>query len=102
MTLSHPFPKIDVPFVDLETGQINKHWVDFLRALWERTGAALGGSITQTELLSATSVAGFTQEALDAVDRQTPKALLLSPPPDPQNDDLAKMALFNSLMSDSF
>jgi len=102
MTLSHPFPRIDVPLVDPDTGLINKHWIDFLRALWERTGAAYGGSITETEVLAASSIAGNTQEALLEFERKPPDALVLVPPADPQNDDIAKMALFNSLISDSF
>lgn len=100
MTLSHPFPRIDVPLVDPDTGLINKHWVDFLRSLWERTGAGLGGSVTDVELLSAAGVAGGTQEAIDALNSQVPRAVLFVPPADAQNDDIALMALFNTLMSE--
>lgn len=36
------FPNLSAPLVDLNSGRVTDAWQNFLQALWQRTGAALG------------------------------------------------------------
>lgn len=44
MSIPQNFPNISAPFVD-GNGNIQQSWLQFLRSLWNRTGAAQGGAI---------------------------------------------------------
>lgn len=67
------FPNITAPMVEARTGVINQVWLQFLRALWNRTGAQQGGASIQTGVVLAfcgsTAPDGYVECNGDAVSR---------------------------------